>query len=51
LESFDYVNTYTPERLRMDHWNGHHPGVSQAVYEKFGITERNGFVWWLRIED
>jgi hypothetical protein len=51
LESFDYVNTYTDEQLKMDCWNGHHPGVSQAVYEKFGVTERNGFVWWLRIED
>jgi len=51
LESFDCVNTYTDEQLRMDSWNGHHPGVSQAVYEKFGVTERNGFVWWLRIED
>jgi hypothetical protein len=51
LESFDYVNMYTPEQLELDFWNGHHPGVSQAVYEKFGITERNGYVWWLKIED
>ena len=51
LESFDYVNTYTDEQLRIDYWNNHHPGVSQAVYEKFGITERNGLVWFTRIEN
>jgi hypothetical protein len=51
LESFDYVNTYTDEQLRIDYGNNHHPGVSQAVYEKFGITERNGLVWFTRIEN
>jgi hypothetical protein len=51
LESFDYVNTYTDEQLRIDYANNHHPGVSQAVYEKFGITERNGLVWFTRIEN
>ena len=51
LETFDFVNKYTSEELKMDNWNGHHPGVSQAVYEKFGITKRNGYVWWIKIED
>ena len=49
LESFDFVNTYTKEQLRMDFYNGHHPGVSQAVFEKFGITNRNGCVWWEKL--
>lgn len=39
------------EQLIMNHWNSHHPGVSQAVYENFGIIQQNGFVWWLKIED
>jgi hypothetical protein len=51
LETFDYVNTYTPEQLRMDTYNGHHAGVSQAVYEKFGITKTSGYVWWIRNEN
>jgi hypothetical protein len=45
-ETFDYVNTYTEEQLKGNYWNNHHPGVSQAVFDFFGITERIGSVWY-----
>jgi hypothetical protein len=50
LNSFDYVNTYTQEELRVDFYNGHHPGVSQAVFEFFGKTETSGSVWYTTIK-
>jgi hypothetical protein len=50
LSTFDYVNTYTSDQLKADTYNGHHPGVSQAVYEKFGKTETYGVVWFSRVD-
>ncbi len=49
LETFEFVNTYSEHELRMDYINGHHPGVSQAVFEKFGVTNKNGIVWWEKL--
>jgi hypothetical protein len=46
LETFDFVDTYSPEVLNVDTYNDHHPGVSQAVYERFGKTDRHGVVWY-----
>lgn len=55
LETFEFVNTYTEIELKTDHIKrpgqerGHHPGVSQAVYEKFGITDLIGKVWYVKV--
>lgn len=48
-EHFNEVDTYSDIDLKTDWVRNHHPGVSQAVYEKFGKTDLYGVVWWMRI--
>lgn len=54
LETFAFVNSYSEDELKTDYIHrpghpGHHPGVSQAVYEKFGVTDRFGVVWYTKL--
>lgn len=49
-ETFAFVNQYTKEQLETDYLLGHHPGVSQAVYDFFGVTETIGSVWYKQIQ-